>query len=164
MLAVGGVGGVAVGAAATGFASIKNCAATQPAWPSVVCTFCHATPFASGGLAVPMAVSCVPVARVRNNVAVELGSDRRFRPFSAFTYRVRVASVAVGAMTVGVAVGAGVEVSALVEVTVGSGVAVDEVGVAADRVVAVAAGRAVLVATAAMTSGTLVDTMGGGGV
>src|SRR5512143_514355 len=154
VLAAGGAGGVAVGAAATGFASIKNCAATQPAWPSVVCTFCQVIPFASGGLAAPIAVSSVPVARVRSNVAVELGSDRRFKPFSAFTYTSRVVKVGVA---LGVAVGAGVEVSAIVDVALGVVTVVGcvLVGVAVGCAVAVAAGRAVLVATVAMTAGAL---------
>jgi hypothetical protein len=147
---------VAVGATATGCVSFKNCAATQPDWPSPVRTFCHATPRASGGLAAPIAVKRVPFASVRKSVAVELGSDRRFKPSSEFTYTSRVAGVGVA---VGVAVGAGVGVSAIVGIAVGGGVLV---GVLVDNGVAVAAGRAVLVATAAMAVGTLVGAPVGG--
>jgi hypothetical protein len=99
-------------------------------------------------LAAPIAVNRVPFVSVRNNVAVELGSDRRFKPLSEFTYTSRVAGAAV-------AVDAGVGVSAIVDVAVGD-VAVGDVavgggvlvGVAVGCDVTVAAGRAVFVATA----------------
>jgi hypothetical protein len=101
-----------------------------------------------------MAVKRVPFASVRKSAAVELGSDRRFKPSSEFTYTSRVAGVGVA---VGVAVGAGV--SAIAGVAVGGGVLV---GVLVGNGVAVAAGRAVLVATAAMAVGTLVGAPVGG--
>ena len=146
-----------MGAAATGCESIKNCAAAQPDCSSSVLTFCHAMPRASGGLAAPMAVSRVPVANVRSTVAVELGSARRFKPSSEFTYTTRMAGVGVA---VGVAVGAGVAVSTTVGVAVGEGVLV---GAAVGASVDVAAGRAVLVAAIATAVGAVVGALVGSG-
>jgi hypothetical protein len=103
-----------------------------------------------------MAVSRVPPASVRTNVAVELGSARRFKPLSAFTVTSRAAGAGVA---VGVAVGAGVRVSVVVGVAVGGGALV---GVAVGGGVAVAAGRAVLVATTATAVDALVGAPVGG--
>jgi hypothetical protein len=84
---------------------------------------------------------------MRSTVAAELGSARRFKPLSEFTYTSREAGVGVA---VGVAVGAEVAVSTGVGVAVGASVLV---GAVVGCEIAVAVGGGVLVGTAATRVG-----------